>query len=205
MDNERAAVAPALAAGVCGLLVKDAGGTAVRDAIRSVVRTGTFGTGTLRAGRSAPSAALAQHSDGRLFASLPRAGRVNAAQMLAEWGDSRDAYDGPDAVAAFAGVAPVTKAPGRMRGVSYRWACNKRLRQAITTFADNSRHESLWAADVYQRARTRGMDHPHAIRVLARAWVRVIYRCWLNHEPYDPARHGAAQHFLPQPKLVQAV
>ncbi|WP_405767754.1 hypothetical protein [Streptomyces sp. NBC_01538] len=57
MDNERAAVAPALAAGVCVLLVKDAGGTAVRDAIRSVVRTGTFRTGTLRAGRSAPSAA----------------------------------------------------------------------------------------------------------------------------------------------------
>jgi len=148
---------------------------------------------------------LGQHPDGRIFTSLPRAGRVNAAQMLAEWGDSRDAYDSPDAVAAFAGVAPVTRASGRMRGVSYRWACNKRLRQAITTFADNSRHESVWAADVYQRARARGMDHPHATRVLARAWVRVIYRCWLNHEPYDPARHGAAQHFLPQPELAQAV
>ncbi|MEE1760372.1 MULTISPECIES: response regulator transcription factor [unclassified Streptomyces] len=49
---EHAAVAPALAAGACGLLVKDASGTAVRDAIRSVARTGTF-----RAGRSAPSAA----------------------------------------------------------------------------------------------------------------------------------------------------
>ena len=39
---EHAAVAPTLAAGACGILVKDAGGTAVRDAIRSVVRTGTF-------------------------------------------------------------------------------------------------------------------------------------------------------------------
>lgn len=146
---------------------------------------------------------LSQHPDGRIFASLPRAGRVNAAQMLAEWGDSRDAYDSPGSVAAFAGVAPVTKASGRMRGVSYRWACNKRLRQAITTFADNSRHDSAWAADIYQRARGRGMDHPHATRVLARAWVRVIYRCWLSHEPYDPARHGAAQHVLPQPELVQ--
>ncbi|MFG1667734.1 response regulator transcription factor [Streptomyces sp. Y7] len=42
---EHAAVAPTLAAGACGLLVKDAGGTAVRDAIRSVARTGTFRTG----------------------------------------------------------------------------------------------------------------------------------------------------------------
>ncbi|MFJ4206379.1 hypothetical protein ACIP2Y_43085 [Streptomyces sviceus] len=30
-------------------------------------------------------------------------------------------------------------------------------------------------AAVYQRAR--GMNHPHATRVLARAWIRVIYRC----------------------------
>jgi hypothetical protein len=39
------------------------------------------------------------------------------------------------------------------------------------------------------------MDHPHATRVLARVWIRVIYRCWLNHEPYDPARHDAARGF----------
>ncbi|MET8511826.1 response regulator transcription factor [Streptomyces sp. NPDC005077] len=49
---EHAAVAPTLAAGACGLLVKEAGGTAVRDAIRSVASTGTF-----RTERAAPSAA----------------------------------------------------------------------------------------------------------------------------------------------------
>lgn len=42
---EHAAVAPTLAAGACGILVKHAGGTAVRDAVRSVSRTGTFQTG----------------------------------------------------------------------------------------------------------------------------------------------------------------
>lgn len=49
---EHAAVAPTLAAGACGLLVKDAGGTAVREAIRSVAHTGAF-----RTGRSTPYAA----------------------------------------------------------------------------------------------------------------------------------------------------
>jgi DNA-binding NarL/FixJ family response regulator len=39
---EHAAVAPTLAAGACGILVKHAGSTAIRDAIRSVARTGTF-------------------------------------------------------------------------------------------------------------------------------------------------------------------
>ena len=101
--------------------------------------------------------------------------------MLAEWGDCRQAYDGPDAVAALAGVTPVTKASGKHRAVSFRWACNKRFRQAITTFADNSRHASPWAAKIYDDARAAGKDHPHAIRILARAWIRVIWRCWQRH------------------------
>jgi hypothetical protein len=83
--------------------------------------------------------------------------------------------------------------------VHFRWACNKRFRVAITTFADNSRHASPWAAEVYTQARARGLDHPHTIRVLARAWIRVIWRCWQDHAAYDPARHGNAQR-LNQPR-----
>jgi hypothetical protein len=82
--------------------------------------------------------------------------------------------------------------------VHFRWACNKGLRQAVTTFADNSRHASPRAAKTYNDARAGGKDHPHAIRVLARAWIRVIYRCWLDGVPYDPALHGAASR-LTQP------
>ena len=74
----------------------------------------------------------------------------------------------------------------------FRWACNTRFRAAISTFADNSRHASPWAAKVYTDARARGHDHPHAVRVLARAWIRVIYRCWQDGVPYDPALHGNA-------------
>ncbi|NKY21038.1 IS110 family transposase [Tsukamurella spumae] len=133
------------------------------------------------------------HPDGAIFTSLPRSGQINAAQMLAEWGDARQAYDSPDAVAALAGLSPVTNASGKHRAVHFRWACNKRFRVAMTTFADNSRHSSDWAADVYARARARGHDHPHAVRVLARAWTRVIYRCWQTRTPYDPTLHGAAR------------
>ena len=55
------------------------------------------------------------------------------------------------------------------------------------------RHTSPWAAKVYADARARGHDHPHAIRVLARAWIRVIFRCWLDRVPYNPARQGSLQ------------
>jgi transposase len=140
--------------------------------------------------------AVAALPDGRIVMSFPRAGKICAAQILAELGDVRARFPSEHQLAAEAGVAPVTYQSGKSRGVGWRWACNKRLRAALTCMADNSRHHSPWAADVYRRARTRGCDHPHAIRILARAWARVLWRAWTNHEPYDPAKHAAAKPFL---------
>ncbi|WP_433232811.1 IS110 family transposase [Actinomadura formosensis] len=48
---------------------------------------------------------------------------------------------------------------------------------AKAIFADNSWHAGPWAAQICNNARKAGKDHPHAIRVLARAWIRVIWRC----------------------------
>jgi transposase len=135
---------------------------------------------------------VAELVEGRIVMSLPRSGRINAAQILAELGDQRARFDSAEHLAAEAGVVPVTHASGKQRGVAFRWACNHRLRSAITTFADNSRHSSSWAANVYQRARARGCDHPHATRILARAWVRVLYRLWQTGETYDVTRHRPA-------------
>jgi transposase len=141
---------------------------------------------------AAIAAALQHHPDAAIVQTLPRTGTVNAAQILAELGDDRRRFSSAEQLAAEAGVAPVTHASGKHHGVAFRWACNKRLRAALTTFADNSRHASDWAADVYRRALARGCDHPHAVRILARAWVRVLWRCWQNRTPYELARHGAA-------------
>lgn len=141
---------------------------------------------------AAIAAALAQHPDGPLLQSLPRSGAVNAAQILAELGDDRARFPTDAQLAAEAGLAPVTHESGKHRAVLFRWACNKRLRQALTTFADNSRHASRWAALVYQRARARGCRHPHAIRILARAWARVLWRCWQDRTLYEVTRHRAA-------------
>ena len=145
---------------------------------------------------AAITAALPQHPDGPLVQSLPRSGAVNAAQILAELGDDRGRFPSAEHLAAEGGLAPVTHASGKHHAVVFRWACNKRLRRALTTFADNSRHASQWAARVYQRARARGCRHPHAIRILARAWARVLWRAWTSRQPYDPAQHNAAKPFL---------
>jgi transposase len=139
---------------------------------------------------------VAALADGQLVMSLPRTGRINAAQILAELGDVRERFQTEEQLAAEAGVCPVTYESGKSRGVGFRWACNHRLRRAITTWADNSRHASPWAADIYARARARGCDHPHAIRILARAWVRVLWRTWSSRSAYDPSLHGGAKRFL---------
>lgn len=178
---------------------------AIRDAVTAMVTVlKTLGAALKDLGRSV-TATLGEHPDGEIFTSLPRSGQINAAQMLAEWGDARQAYDSPESVAALAGATPVTKESGKHRAVHFRWACNKRFRKAITTFADNSRHASPWAAQVYTDARTRGQDHPHAVRVLARAWIRVIWRCWIDRTPYDASRHGNATRLAKTRQIKQSV
>lgn len=142
---------------------------------------------------------VAQLHDGRVLMSFPRAGRICAAQILAELGDVRERFPSDALLAAEAGVCPVTYESGKSRAVTFRWACNHRLRQAVTCMADNSRHASAWAARVYASARSRGCDHPHAIRILSRAWLRVLWRAWTDRKPYDPALHGGAKALIPAP------
>jgi transposase len=166
--------------------------TALRDAVLALVSVLKAVTASTRNLDRSVTARLGEHPDGKIFTSLPRSGQISAAQVLAEWGDCRQAYDRPDAVAALAGATPVTRESGKHRAVHFRWACNKRFRRAITIYADNSRHASPWAAAIYDSARAAGKDHPHAVRILARAWIRVIWRCWHDAAPYDPASHGAA-------------
>ncbi len=140
---------------------------------------------------------VAQLAVGKVVMSFPRAGQVNAAQIVAELGDDRNRFVDPDHLAAEAGVAPVTRSSGKHKAVACRFACNKRLRQAVTCWADNSRHASEWAAGIYRRARQRGCDHPHAVRIVARAWCRVLWRCWHDGVEYDPERHAGAAALQP--------
>lgn len=139
---------------------------------------------------------LALHHDAAVFTSLPRAGTNRAALLLAEIGDCRARFPDDTALAAAAGVAPSTRASGKRHHVAFRHSCDKKLREALIDFAADSRQASPWAADIYQRARDRGARHPHAVRILARAWCRVIWRCWADGIAYDPARHGGLQQLL---------
>lgn len=144
------------------------------------------------------------HPDGHIFTSLPRSGTVRAARLLAEIGDARGRFPTPDSLACLAGVAPSTRQSGKITAVTFRWGADKQLRDAICDFAGDSRRANPWADHLYRQARTRGHDHPHAVRILARAWLYVIWHCWQTNTPYDPANHGALQRLLKQDQQTAA-
>ena len=147
---------------------------------------------------------LAAHPDAHIFTSLPRAGRVRAARLLAEIGDCRAKFPTPQALFCLAGVAPSTRQSGKSHTIGFRWACDKQLRDAVCDFAGDSRRANPWAADLYDRARARGHDHPHATRILARAWLYVIWHCWQDRVAYNPTQHGALQRLLNQDQTQAA-
>lgn len=142
------------------------------------------------------AAQLTTHPDTHIYASLPRVKTLRIARLLAEIGDARGKFPTADSLAALAGVAPSTRQSGKVKAVTFRWGCNKQLRDALCDFAGDSRHDNPWAAKLYNDAIARGHDHPHAVRILGRAWAGVIWRCWHENLSYDPSQHRALQNIL---------
>jgi transposase len=139
------------------------------------------------------TSAIREHPDGPIFLSLFKGSTITAAEMVAEIGDCRARYPTRDALSGDAGQAAVAIESGKRKTATFRWGCNKRLRGAFCTLADSTRHWHPWAQDLYAAAIARGHDHPRALRTVGRAWSRVVWRCWQDRVPYDPARHRALQ------------
>jgi transposase len=135
------------------------------------------------------------HPTGEVFLSFFSTGTLTAATLLAEIGDNRERYMSNSALAADAGMSPVAVESGKRRNAKFRYGCDKRLRKAISVLADTTRHTNPWAKHVYQTARERGKTHPHAIRILGRAWIRILWACWQNQTPYNPEKHRNLRQF----------
>ena len=133
-----------------------------------------------------------QHPDQELFRSLPGAGDALAPRLAAGFGTDRQRYQKAEDIQQFSGIAPVTEASGKQRWVHWRMACPRFLRQTFHEFADASRKKSLWARAYYEQRRQQGASHHGAIRALAYKWIRILYRCWQSHTPYDESVYLAA-------------
>jgi transposase len=126
------------------------------------------------------------HPDSALFNNLPGAGPTLGPRLLAAFGTDRERFQSASEAVTFFGVAPVTEQSGKSRWIHFRWACPKFLRQSFHEFAGQSVRFCDWAALYYQQQRARGKGHHAAVRALAYKWIRILFRCWKTHQPYDP-------------------
>ncbi|WP_230314131.1 transposase [Nakamurella alba] len=139
------------------------------------------------------AAAVAEHPDAGIFASMPGVGPVLTGVLLAEIGEDRARYPTVGVLLAEAGLAPVTRSSGRSRSVRFRYAANASLREAAMWWTFNSLRQSDWAAAAFKDARSRSQQYHRALRGVAARWMRVLWRCWTDRTTYDPGRHPAAR------------
>src|SRR3982074_715428 len=97
----------------------------------------------------------------------PAPGPCAPPRLLAEIGDCRARFPDPESLVGLCAVAPSTKRSGQYNAVSFRWAVDKQLRDAVCDFAADSRRANPWAAHLYTDAIARGHAHPHAVRILS--------------------------------------
>jgi len=144
------------------------------------------------------ASAVRAHPDGKIFLPLFKDPQsvVTAAELVAEIGSCRERYPTRESLAADGGQSAVAIESGKRKVAHFRYACNGRLRAAICVLANSSRHHNPWAQALYAAAIDRGHDHQRAIRTLGRAWARVLWRCWQDGVPYDPALHRAYQRHI---------
>jgi transposase len=135
---------------------------------------------------------MEQHPDAPVFESFPAAGSVMAPRLLAAFGTDRERLASAAEMQTFSGIAPVTQQSGKSRLIKRRLACPKFLRQTFHEFAGLSIRYSDWALAYYQLMRSKGKRHHAAVRALAYKWIRVLFRCWKNRQPYHEGRYLAA-------------
>jgi len=129
------------------------------------------------------------HPDYALVASFPGAGPVMAPRLIALLGTNRERFASASELQCFSGIAPVTEASGKQHWIHWRLACSKFDRQSVHEWAQHSMKKCQWAREYYDAQRDRGKGHHTAIRALGYKWLRILYRCWKNHTPYEESRY----------------
>jgi transposase len=131
----------------------------------------------------------AKLKDYSLFQALPGAGPTLAPRLLVAFGVQRERYHNAAELQKYAGVAPVTESSGKSRWVHWRYAAPTFLRQTFVEWAAQTIPHSFWARAFYEQQRAKGISHQAALRALAFKWIRIVFRCWQDHTPYDESTY----------------
>jgi len=130
-----------------------------------------------------------KHPDHDIFASLPGTGAYLQPALLSKLGDDRGRFPTPGRVQALAGTSPVTISSGKRRRVQFRHSCDHEFRHIAQQWAKSSLRSSIWANAYYTSIRSQCESESHAFRCVANRWMAILWRLWIDGQPYDEAYH----------------
>jgi hypothetical protein len=64
---------------------------------------------------------------------------------------------------------------------------------AVHLWADCSRKYCAWAGTYYRAQREKGKSHACALRCLGQRWLKILWKMWQSHRPYDETLHALNQ------------
>jgi transposase len=126
-----------------------------------------------------------EHPDADIYLSMPGVGCVLGARVLAEFGDDPDRYDNVKSRRNYAGTSPLTIASGRKRVVTARTIRNRRLYNAIDTWAFCAITNSPGCRLFYDQHRAAGDVHHQALRALANRLIGILHGCLKTRSSYN--------------------
>jgi hypothetical protein len=146
----------------------------------------------------APEGQKREHRDAEIFLSLPGAGRVVVATMLAEASQPLAERD-YDSLRRLTGAAPVTRRTGKQgRGgrpvpVMMRRACNERAREAIYHWSRVATQHDERCRALYAEHRKKGQSHGRALRSVSDHQLRVLIAMLEHGALFDAERRRGSQ------------
>lgn len=146
--------------------------------------------------------AFAAHPRAELFAALPGAGPALAPRLLVAFGDNLARYPTAQSLQKYVGVAPVREKSGGKSWTNWRWAAPKFLRQSFVEWAGQTVVYCDWAHAYHTQQRRAGKAHHAVLRALAFKWIRILWRCWHDHKPYDELHYFAALRRRASPLII---
>ncbi|PPH86373.1 transposase [Rathayibacter sp. AY1D5] len=122
-----------------------------------------------------------------LLVSTPGFGRRLAADFLAATGADLAAFETPDRLASFAGLAPVPRDSGKISGNHHRpRRYDRRLLNACFQAAFIASRNCPVSRSFYERKRQEGKSHKQALIALARRRINVIWAMFRDQTRYSP-------------------
>lgn len=142
--------------------------------------------------------------DFKIFAALPGAGSALAPRLVAAFGEDRDRFPSASSVQKCTGIAPVVERSGNKSWTHWRFIGPTFLRQTFIEWVGETVPHSFWAKAFYDSRRAKGVPHQVILRALAFKWIRILWRCWYDREPYDEARYLLALQKRRSPLIAHA-